>query len=105
MKMSDIDINLDGLLAFLAAASLSLALLIGIIICVLFRRAQSSHMKGMLLSLSCSLLILLLIFITDRTERPHTLNGWLDAWVWLWVPLVLLVWPLYVYLRRKPLRS
>lgn len=103
--MSDININLDGLIAFLAAASLSLTLLIGIIICALYRRAKYAHMKGILLSLSCSIAILLLIFITDRTERPHTLNRWLDAWVWLWVPLVLSMWPLYLYLRRKPLRS
>jgi chromate transport protein ChrA len=103
--MSDIDINLDGLITLIAATCLSLLLLVGIIVCALLRRAQSAHMKGMLLSLSCSILIILLTFISDRTERPHTLNRWLDAWVWLWVPLVLSVWPLYVYRRGKTLRS
>lgn len=103
--MSDIEINLNGLIAFIAATCLSLLLLIGIIICALLRRAKPAHMKGMLLGLSCSILIILLTFVSDRTRRLRSLNGWLDSWVWLWVPLVLSVWPLCVCFSRKRQRS
>jgi hypothetical protein len=112
--MSDINIILDGVIAFIAAACLSILFLLGLLIFSVYGWAGARrkggrfidevswpHLQGLLLGLLSSIAIMLLILFTDRMPRPHSLNGWLDKLVWLWVPAVLLLWPLGVYLRKK----
>jgi len=108
--MSDISINLDGVLAFLAAAALALGLLLGLLMGALSGWAQSHrqparftqqrvfpHLVGMALSLVGSVVVLLLLWAEDGTLPPHSLALWLDQWLWLWVPGIVALWPGAVY--------
>ena len=112
--MSDININLDGVIAFIAAAFLSLLFLLGLLGFFIYGWARARrksgrsihetvlpHSFGLFLCLASSLIIILLVVLTDRTARPHTLNIWLDKLVWLWVPVIFLLWPLGVYMRKR----
>jgi hypothetical protein len=115
--MSDINIIPDGMIAFLAAAALSLLLLIGIVVCSVYgwtkarRRAERfthqgifPHLAGMLLSLICSIAVILFIFLTEwMPVLPRSLNRWLDNWIWLWVAVILLLWPVTAYIWKKRL--
>jgi hypothetical protein len=112
--MSDINIILDGVIAFIVSASLCILLLLGIVICAVYMRATarqhrtdftrrpvSHHIFGMSLSLACAAIILLSVILTENTPSPHTLNRWLDNWVWLWAVAVLLLWPLGAHFLKK----
>lgn len=112
--MSDIDITLDGLLAFMVAAAFSVLLLTGIIGCFLYahkrarrtlgpinRQPLSPHITGMSMSLSGFLAVLLFLLYMESTPRPHSLSRWLDGWVWVWSTALLALWPLRVYLSKK----
>jgi hypothetical protein len=112
--MSDINIIPDGMIAFLAAAILSILLLLGILVCSIYGLAVASrkkerftrqsvmpHIFGMLLGLVGSIIIILLLFLTDFMPRLRALNSWLDNWIWLWAAALLLMWPLGFFLWRK----
>lgn len=108
--MSDINIILEGVLAFIVAAVVALVLLLAILAGSLYalsrarrkkerfiQQAVFPHLLGMSLSLAGALVIMLLIVLTDSMPRPHALNIWLDNRVWLWVSVILLLWPVGVY--------
>ena len=108
--MSDISINLDGVLAFLAAAALALGLSLGLLMGALSGWAQSHrqparftqqrvfpHLVGMALSLVGSVVVQLLLWAEEGTLPPHPLALWLDQWLWLWVPGIVALWPGAVY--------
>ncbi|MBD0373296.1 MAG: hypothetical protein ICV60_20835 [Pyrinomonadaceae bacterium] len=112
--MSDINIILDGLIAFMVAAAFSILLLLGIIACLIYAWSRASrtsgpinrqplfpHITGISISLACFAAVLLLLLYTERTPRPHTLSRWLDAWVWVWSLALLALWPLWVHVHRK----
>jgi hypothetical protein len=114
--MSDIAINLDGLIAFIAAAALSLVLVAAIIICLAYgwsaarrtgvplrRQKVFPHIAGMSICLVCFALLMLFLLFTEWTPKPHLINRWLDEWVWLWASAIVLLWPLtaYVWNRRR----
>ena len=116
--MSDINIILDGVISFLVAASLVLILLLCLAIFSLrgfiqmrrkgkpfSRQRMFPHLIGMLVSLSCCTIIILLIVWSDKVQRPHTLNVWLDNWVWFWVMVVVAMWPLGAYVWKKRQRE
>jgi hypothetical protein len=105
-KMRGIGICLDGLIAFLAAAALADILLVSLAVCSLrgliqVRRKGERfchqpvypHLIGMLISLSCYVVIMLSVWLSFWTPRPHTLNIWLDDFVLLWAVIVLALWP------------
>jgi hypothetical protein len=114
--MSDIGIDLDGVIAFLVASSMGILLLLGIGVCALTARAKARrasdrishqpifpHMIGMGAGIIGCCLVILLIF-ADESTRPHILRNWLDDWFWLWGAAVLALWPLSVFLWRKSRR-
>jgi hypothetical protein len=65
------------------------------------RRTEFPHLAGLSISLSCCLIIILLIWLSDSMQRPHALNIWLDNWAWLWSTCVLLMWPAAVYAWKR----
>lgn len=115
--MSDISLNLDGLIAFLVAAGLGLLLLLGIFTGSVYAALKSRqkherfssqrffpHLIGMVLSLLCCLAIEFLLLLSDSTLPPRTVSIWLDRWVILWLAAVLALWPMsvFVWKRRRP---
>lgn len=116
--MSDISLNLDGLLAFLVAAALGCALLLASVICLLYawlrsRRTTvaiisqpvSTHIAGMLLSVAGFAAVALVIFVRDGQGFPHDVEQWLDRWVLVWAVAILLAWPLSAYAVRRGRRN
>jgi hypothetical protein len=112
--MSDINLNLDGLIAFLAAAGLGLVLLftmlLGAIIAAMRAHQRKQrftqqlffpHLMGMTVSLLCCLGIELVLLLTDSTLPPRRIPIWLDRWVLLWLLAVVILWPVTVWLVRK----
>jgi hypothetical protein len=107
--MSDISLNLDGLIAFLAAWALGLSPLVAILVSssyalVKARRKHepfrqqrlAPHIAGMLVSvLGCAAVVILLLF-GDTKFPPRTLARWFDKWLVIWMPAVLTLWPLSV---------
>jgi apolipoprotein N-acyltransferase len=116
-KMSDIQLNLDGLIAFLVAAALALVLLLVLSIMSLrnlirarrkgerFTRQPSfPHVLGITVSLAACAAVMLFIWFTDGGAYPRTLNAWLDRWSPLWGALVLALAPACAYLIKGRLR-
>lgn len=112
--MSDINLNLDGLIAFLAAAGLGLllifAMLLGAIIAAVRAHQRKQrftqqlffpHLMGMTVSLLCCLGIELVLLLTDSTLPPRKIPIWLDRWVLLWLLVIVILWPVTVWLMRK----
>jgi hypothetical protein len=112
--MSDISLNLDGLIAFLAAAALGLSLLLVIFVGSLFTVLKSRqkhqrfssqrffrHLIGMAVSLICCVAVELLLLLSDSTLPPRTISIWLDRWVILWLAVVLALWPLSVFVWKR----
>jgi signal transduction histidine kinase len=104
--MSDININLDGVIAFIAAIALGLLLVLGILAISLFSliRARRSHgsfsrqllfpqVIGMLVSLFGCLIVAIILIAAESMTPPRALNIWLDQWVWVWLIAVLALWP------------
>ncbi|MCU1264075.1 MAG: hypothetical protein JWM21_393 [Acidobacteria bacterium] len=115
--MSDISLNLDGLIAFLAAAALGLLLLLAIVIAsisalIKARRKHESFARqrlaqqslGMLVSVMGCVVVVILLLLSERTLPPRTLSIWFDHWVVVWVAAVLALWPVSV-LGWKKLRA
>lgn len=112
--MSDISLNLDGVIAFLAAFALGLLLLLAILVASVYasvkaRRQHESfrqqrlapHLVGMLISaLGCAAVVILLLFGETKLP-PRTLGIWFDKWLVIWMPAVLALWPLWVVSWKK----
>jgi hypothetical protein len=108
--MSDISLNLDGLMAFLAAAGVGLLLLLAIFMTSLFAMltARRKHetfggqrlahqSMGMLVSvLGCGVVVILLV-LSEQTLPPRALSIWLDHWIVLWLPAILALWPVSLF--------
>jgi hypothetical protein len=112
--MSDIQINLDGLVAFLAAAALAIIFALGLVIVSvrgLIRARQKGerfsrqpafpHVIGMLVSLACCAGVMLFIWATDGGATPHTLSIWLDRWALLWGAIIIALAPISSRLMRE----
>jgi UDP-N-acetylmuramyl pentapeptide phosphotransferase/UDP-N-acetylglucosamine-1-phosphate transferase len=114
--MSDIQINLDGLIAFLVAAALALILLLVLAVVSLrgalrarregerfSRQMAFPRVLGMLVSLSCCAIVLLLVWLNDGGVT-HTFNAWLDRLSPLWGALIIAVAPVSSRLIKGRLR-
>jgi ABC-type uncharacterized transport system YnjBCD permease subunit len=104
--MSDIKLNLDGLIAFLVAAALAILFALGLMIMSLrslvrarrqgkrfSRQPAFPHLIGMFISLACCVSIMLFIWFTDGGATPHTLNVWLDRLSPLWGAIIVALTP------------
>jgi hypothetical protein len=116
--MSDIGINLDGVIAFLAAAALAALLALGMLIVFLIAliRARRLHrsitgqglfsqLVGMCASFLACLLILITLLLSEQLPTPRTINIWLDHWLWAWLLIVLLLWPAAAYMWKRARRK
>ena len=112
--MSDINLNLDGVLAFLVAAGLGLLLVLAITLGSVFAAVKAHqrrqrfiqqgffpHLIGMVVSLVCCLAIELVLLLTDSYIPPRRIPLWLDQWVLVWLTAVLVMWPLSAYTWRR----
>lgn len=112
--MSDISLNLDGLIAFLAAVALGLVLLLAILVASIyaFVKARQKHepfgqqrlapqIIGMLVSLLGCGAVVVLLLLWDTKLPPRTLALWFDHWLVVWMPAVLALWPLSVVGWKK----
>jgi len=108
--MSDITINLDGIIAFIAAFSLSVIFLAGLaVVCAwnvvqarrnggrFFRRRAFPHIVGMAACLAGYGAMLAFLWINDGPSRNHALCLWLDNRVVLWAGVILALWPAGYY--------
>ncbi|MFL6228649.1 MAG: hypothetical protein ACJ741_07700 [Pyrinomonadaceae bacterium] len=113
--MSDIQINLEGLIAFLAAAALALVLLLVLLIVSargllgarrrgerFSRQSAFPRALGLLLSLACCAVVMLLVWLNDG-GISHAFNAGLDRWSPLWVAVIIAVAPLSARLFRRRL--
>lgn len=115
--MSDIGLNLDGVIAFLAATALAALLALSILIVFLIalirarRRHQSitgqglfTQLVGMCASFLGCLLILIILLLSERLTTPRAINIWLDYWLWAWLLTVLALWPAAAYMWKRSRR-
>ena len=89
--MSDIGLNLDGVIALLAAGVLCLLLLIALAVCSLFtwpparRLAAVPHLVGILCSLAGSVVVLIAVVVTaiqsEGNLETNRVGVWLDRWL------------------------
>jgi hypothetical protein len=112
--MSDIGLNLDGVVALLAAGALCLLLLVALAVCSLFvwaghRRTAFPHLVGILCSLAGAVAVLATVLVTlvqsDGNLEPNRAGARLDGSVLLWAPAVLALWPIGMLLYRRRQRS
>jgi UDP-N-acetylmuramyl pentapeptide phosphotransferase/UDP-N-acetylglucosamine-1-phosphate transferase len=112
--MSDINLNLDGLITFLVATALALVLLLALSIVSLrslirarrkgerfTRQSSFPYVVGMLVSLAACAAVLLFLRFTDGGAYPRTLNAWLDHWSPLWGALIIALAPACAYLIKS----
>jgi hypothetical protein len=112
--MSDINLNLDGLVAFLVAAGLGLLLVLAIFLGSIIAAVKAHqrgeqfsqqrffpHLIGMVVSLVSCLAIEFVLLLTDANVPPRRIPLWLDNWVIVWLTAVLLLWPLTVRMCRS----
>jgi hypothetical protein len=112
--MSDITINLDGLIAFVAAVALSALFIIGITAVVVWglfrvrgggnrfsRQPTFPHLIGMAASLTGYAAMMTFLWINDGPSRYRALCIWLDNWVVLWAGGILALWPAGSYVVKK----
>ncbi len=111
--MSDIDIHLDGLFAFLLASALGLLFILGILVAVIYclirarrmhepfsRQRLFPHAIGMAVSLFCCVLILVLFFVDFETPPPRPIHIWLDKWFWAWAVFAFALWPISAFVLK-----
>ena len=116
--MSDIGLNLDGVIAFLAAAALAalLALSMLIVFLIALIRARRLHLSitgqglfsqlvGMAASFLACLLILITLLLSEQLPAPRAINIWLDHWLWAWLLIVLALWPAAAYMWKRSRRK
>lgn len=112
--MSDININLDGVIAFIVAVVLGLLLVVGILIASVASliKARRNHepfsrqspfpqVVGMLVSFFCCVMVVALLLSSERMPPPRALNTWLDHWLWVWLATVLALWPVSAVAWQK----
>jgi len=112
--MSDINLNLDGVLAFLVAAGLGLVLVLAIVLGSIVAAMKAHqrgerftqqrffpHLIGMAVSLLSCLLIELVLLVTDSNLPPRRIPIWFDNWVIVWLTAILLLWPLSAQMCRR----
>jgi hypothetical protein len=112
--MSDIGLNLDGVIAFIVAMilagllafSMTVVSLITVISARRHHQAISDHglfpqIVGMSASLVVCLLIVIALLLTDRQLPPRSINVWFDHWLWAWAIAVLGLWPAAAYLCKR----
>jgi hypothetical protein len=112
--MSDISINLDGLISFLAAAALGLLLVLGILIAAAYsvirahqkqerftRQPSIAQVIGMMVSLLFCAIVIASLFVADRMPPPRSFAIWSDHWVWMWLLGILALWPLSAFVWKK----
>ena len=115
--MSDIGLNLDGVIAFLAATALAalLALSMLIVFLVAVIRARRHHhsitgqglftqLVGMSASFLGCLLILITLLLSEWLSAPRAISIWLDHWLWAWLLMVLALWPAAAYMWKRSRR-
>jgi len=116
--MSDIGLNLDGVITFLAATALAalLALSIVVVSCITVIRARRhrqsitgqglfSQVVGMCASFVACLLILITLLLSEQLPAPRAINIWFDHWLWAWLLMVLALWPAAAYLWKRSRRK
>lgn len=116
--MSDIGLNLDGVIAFLAAAALAalLALSMLIVFLIALIRARRLHLTitgqglfsqlvGMCASFVACLVILITLVLSEQLPPPRAINIWLDHWLWAWLLMVLALWPATAYMWKRARRK
>ena len=114
--MSDIGLPLDGLLALLVAGLLGSLLLLAFVVCAavawfqvrrskdpVCRRLLFPHMVGTFFASAGFGALVTIIIARDGQGLPRDLERWLDHWILLWLPGILLFWPLVVF-AIKPKR-
>jgi len=112
--MGHLSICFHGLVAFLVAAVLADALLVGLAFSALrsliqarqrgkpfYRHPLYPHLIGVSVSLFCCVVIMLFTGVSLAVPRPHPLNIWLDDFALLWAALVLALWPASSYAIRR----
>lgn len=112
--MSDIGLNLDGVLAFIAAivlaALLALSMMVVSLITVISARRHHQSIRdhslfpqiiGMGASLVVCLLIMLTLLLTDRLPPPRAIAIWFDHWLWAWAIAALVLWPAAAYMWKR----
>jgi len=112
--MSDVGLNLDGVIAFIVAMVLAglLALslmVVGLITVINARRRQQSisdhglfpQIIGMCASLVVCLLIMITLALAERLPPPRAINIWFDHWLWAWAIAVLVLWPAAAYMWKR----
>jgi hypothetical protein len=113
-EMSDVGLNLDGVIAFIAAIVLAalFALSIMIVSFVTVISARRHHQSitaqrlfpqviGMCASLFVCLLIVITLLLTDRLPAPRAIDIWFDRWLWAWSMTVLALWPAAAYMWKR----
>ena len=115
--MSDIGLNLDGVITFLAATALAALLALSIVVsCITVIRARRhrqsitgqglfSQVVGMCASFFACLLILITLLLSEQLPAPRAINIWLDHWLWAWLLIVLALWPASAYLWKRSRRK
>ena len=116
--MSDIGLNLDGVIAFLAATVLAALLALGIVVvlCIAVIRARRHHQSithqglfaqvvGMCASFLACLLILITLLLSEQQPPPRAISIWFDHWLWAWLLMVLALWPATAYVWKRSRRK
>ena len=112
--MSDIGLNLDGVIAFIAAIVLAVLFALGIMVVsfvsVLSARRHYQSISaqrlfpqaiGMCASLFVCLLIIITLLLTDELPPPRAIDIWFDRWLWAWSITVLALWPVTAYIWKR----
>jgi len=112
--MSDIGLNLDGVIAFIAAIVLAALFALGIMVVsfVSVLRARRHYQSisaqrlfpqaiGMCASLFVCLLIIITLLLTDELPPPRAIDIWFDRWLWAWSITVLALWPATAYIWKR----
>ena len=116
--MSDIGLNLDGVITFLAATALAALLALSIVVVsgitvIRARRHRQSitgqglftQLVGMCASFLGCLLILITLLLSEQLPTPRPINIWLDHWLWAWLVTVLALWPAAAYMWKRSRRK
>ena len=104
--MSDIRLNLDGVIAFFVAAGLGLILLLALISCSIHALVKARavrgkfidqpvipHLVGMAASLAACVVVILLVLAGELGPGPSMLQRRLDDWCLLWAAMISALWP------------
>ena len=113
--MSDISLNMDGVVSFLVAGALAFILFLAILILGLMawakgneaqtggfpRRVVVRHIVGLSLSLVGFLAVMGIVLSTDGPTRSRAAAVWLDRWLLLWLAAIIALWPATVLWMKR----